>query len=51
MTLNLPWTVFPTSTGAVVLDVDNAAVCYVDRTMIEVVKEAMKIVNEKGEEK
>ncbi len=46
--LNLPWTLHITQTGGVVLDRDKAAVCFVDRTMVETMREAVRRLNEEG---
>ena len=44
--LNLPWTLHITQTGGVVLDRDKAAVCFVDRTMVDTAREMIRRVNE-----
>ena len=44
--LNLPWTLHITQTGGVVLDQDRAAVCFVDRMMVETVREMIRRLNE-----
>lgn len=47
--LNLPWTLHVTQTGAVVLDRDKAAVCFVDRMMIATIRETIRRLNEMAE--
>lgn len=47
--LNLPWTLHITQTGGVVLDRNKAAVCFVDRMMVETVREMIRRMNEMEE--
>ena len=49
MNLNLPWTLHITQTGGVVLDQDKAAVCFVDRMMVDTAREMIRRVNETEE--